>query len=300
MKTWNTYYLAQDVPDALKVLAADAGPVRIVAGGTDLLLDLQQGRHAPVNTLIDVTAIPAMTALEIRQGRLFVGACVPLNQVVAHPLVQDHAAALFEAGSLIGGPQVRNSATLGGNVAHALPAADGTISLVALDAQAEVATLAGISERPLLSLFAGPGKSALEPRRELLTGFYLPLRQAGEASAFQRIMRPQGVAIAILNMAVWLRREGARIAAIRIAIGPSGPVPQRALAAEEVLRGAAPTTPTWQAAHRAITDTLKFRTSPHRATAEYRRHMSGVLLHDLLLTTWERSGGDPQLLDLGR
>ena len=164
MTIWTNYCLAKSLPEALQALADAPGPARLIAGGTDLLLDLQQGRHPPLNTLVDVTRIPEMTALEIRQDRLYVGAAVPLNQVVASALVQEHAQALYEAASLIGGPQVRNTATLGGNVAHALPAGDGTIALLALDALAEVASQKGCRLVPIQDLFIGPGRSALQDR----------------------------------------------------------------------------------------------------------------------------------------
>ncbi len=141
MTSWNHYHIAHSVRDALAVLADTPGEARPVAGGTDLLLDLQQGRHPPIDTLVDVTEIPEMRLIEERSEALFIGAGLPLNQVVASSLVLKHAQALLDAGSLIGGPQVRNTATLGGNVGHALPAADGTISLLALGAKAEVASL---------------------------------------------------------------------------------------------------------------------------------------------------------------
>jgi carbon-monoxide dehydrogenase medium subunit len=220
---------------------------------------------------------------------LFIGAALPLNQVVASPLVQEHAQALYDAAGLIGGPQVRNTATLGGNVAHALPAADGAIALLALDARAEVASLQGAGRLPLSDLFHGPGKSALDPRRELLVGFHLPLRQPGQASAFRRVMRPQGVAIAILNMAIWLKREADRIADIRISIGPAGPVPLRAHGAEAQLRGHSPDKPVIDRAIAALRTETHFRTSPHRSTAEYRRHIAAILLKEVLEIAWQRA-----------
>jgi xanthine dehydrogenase FAD-binding subunit len=289
MTIWKTYYLAHSVPDALNALANAPGAARLVAGGTDLLLDLQQGRHLPLDTLVDITQIPEMCRLELQQDSLFIGAALPLNQVVASPLVRQHAQALHDAAGLIGGPQVRNTATLGGNVAHALPAADGTIALLALEAQAEVASLQGVCRLPLSDLFRGPGKSALEPGRDLLAGFYLPLRQPGQASAFRRVMRPQGVAIAILNIAVWLQREAGILADIRISIGPAGPIPLRAFGAEAQLRGHSPDQPTIDRAVEALLAETSFRTSPHRSTAEYRRHTAGVLLKEVLEIAWKRA-----------
>jgi xanthine dehydrogenase FAD-binding subunit len=292
MPLWKNYHLARNPQEALEVLVAaqrDGRPASLVAGGTDLMLDLQQGRHAPVDTLVDVTAIPEMTALEIRQERLYIGAAVPLNQIVADPLVCQHAEAVHEACSLIGGPQVRNTATLGGNVGHALPAGDGTIALLALDALAEVASLDGRRLVPIESLFLGPGKSALIPCQELLVGFSLPLNQSGQASVHRRVMRPQGVAIAILNMAVWLEREDERIVQARVAVGPAGPVPFRARGAETALRGQCFTPELIAAAYKALLTEARFRTSPYRATAEYRRHVSGVLLEETLSAAWQRA-----------
>ena len=197
MTIWKNYHLAQTIPDAIQALAAAPGPSRVISGGTDLLLDLQQGRHPPVHTLVDVSAIPEMNLIEIRQEHLFVGAAVPLNRLVRSSLLGEHAPALVEACALIGGPQVRNTATLGGNVGHALPAADGTIALLSLGALAEIADANGCRQMPLENLFKGPGRSALIPEKELIAGFYLPVRapgtsSAGQGSAFRRVMRPQG------------------------------------------------------------------------------------------------------------
>jgi len=289
MTTWTNYYLAKDISDALRALSQAPGPARLVAGGTDLLLDLQQGRHPPVHTLVDITHVPELTALELRGDSLYVGAAVPLNQVVASPLVRQHAQALYEAAGLIGGPQVRNTDTLGGNVAHALPAGDGTIALLAMGALAEIASLDGCRQVPMGSLFAGPGRSTLDARAELLAGFYLPLRGIGQGSAFRRIMRPQGVAIAILNLAVWLQLEGNTITDVRLAVGPSGPVPYRAVMAEAALRGQPMDENVIDQASEALLNEARFRTSPHRSTAEYRREMSAVLLHETLAEAWQNA-----------
>ncbi len=289
MTLWKNYHLARSIPDALEVLNAAGDPARLVAGGTDLLLDLQQGRHPPVEMLVDVSSVPELTKLEIRQKELFVGASVPLNRVVASPLVCQHAQALVEAASLIGGPQVRNTATLGGNVAHALPAADGTISLLALGAQAEIAGLDGSRRVALEELFVGPGRSALHPRRELLVGFYLPLKSPGQGSAFQRVMRPQGVAIAILNLSAWIQRQGDTIEDIRLAVGPAGPRPLRACSAEAALRGQKVNEASLASALQALYSEAHFRTSPHRSSAEYRHHLTAILLRAVLTSAWNRT-----------
>jgi len=289
MKLWSKYVLAETIDEAVSALAQASGAAKPVAGGTDLLLELQQGRQNPVHTLVDVSAIPDLLRLEERGGQLFVGAGVPVARIVEHPLMRLNAPAVVEACGLIGGPQVRNTATLGGNVAHALPAADGMISLAAMDAVAEVAGANGVRLVPLLQLFRGLGKNVLTENNEILVGFYLPLRQAGQGSAFARIMRPQGVALPILNMAIWLQRSGDKIECARIAVGPAGPTPQRALAVEEFLYGRRFDPETVNQAVDLIRSTLKFRTSPRRATAEYRQHLVGVLLLEVLDKVWQRA-----------
>ncbi len=288
MTLWKRYLQPQTLDDALRALAEAQGSAALLAGGTDLMLDLQQGRHPPVETLIDITAIPALRGIEVRAGRLFIGAAEPLSRIAASPLVQKHAQALAEATGLMAGPQVRNVATLGGNVAHALPAADGAMALLALDAQAEIASPQGLRREPVVALYRGPGQSALASG-EILVGFYLPLADPGQASAFRRVMRPQGVALPVLNIAVWLARTADRVADVRIAVGPFGPVPRRARAAESALCGHPLTDETLENALEALLQEARFRTSRYRATLAYRRHLAGILLRDALSVAWQRA-----------
>ena len=293
MPIYKNYFIPHSIKDALKVLESQTpGEVRLIAGGTDLLLDLQQGRHPPVDSLVDVTRIPEMLKLERIQDRLFIGAAVPLKQITSSVLVREGAMALAEATGLIGGPQVRNTATLGGNVAHALPAGDGTISLLAIGATAQVASKQGILEVPLLDLYAGPGKSRLRPGEDILVGFFVPATGKFQASAFKRVMRPQGVALPIVNMAVWIQRDEEKISDVRISVGPAGLTPQRGVMAENVLKGLHFEPKVFDLALDELLRSVHFRTSPQRGTAKYRRHLCGVLLRDTLQTAWERTFND--------
>lgn len=289
MTLWQQYLQPKNLTQAMEALANAPKPLAPIAGGTDLMLDLEQGRHDPVHTLIDMTGIKEMLAIEIRDERLFVGAGISVNRIVADPEVTRHAQALIEAGSLIAGPQVRNAATLGGNVAHALPAADGTIALLALNAQAEIANALGTRCLPFQELFLGPGKSALKHGEELLVGFYLPLKQEHQASCFKRIMRPQGVALPILNCAVWLEREKDIVKDIRISVGPGGATPFRATDAENVLREKPFNEETFNRTLESLLGQAHFRTSARRASADYRKHIVGGLFKDVLETAWERA-----------
>lgn len=301
MNLWQEYLLPKTLDEAMQALASAPRPLAPIAGGTDLLLDLEQGRHSPVQTLVDITEVRELLALEVRDDRLFVGAGVPVNRLVLDPLTGAHAQALVEACNLIGGPQVRNVATLGGNVAHALPAADGTIALLALNAEAEIASInapAAVPSRdlpitrriPLKELFLGPGKSVLKHGKELLVGFYLPLIEKGQASCFKRIMRPQGVALPIINLAIWLERADAKVSQIRVAVGPGGPTPWRATDAEQALIGKPLNKETFNQALEALLAHVGFRSSPRRASADYRRHLVATLFKDTLTAAWERAG----------
>ena len=289
MNLWQEYLRPTNLSQALKAFAEASGPILPIAGGTDLLLDLEQGRHSPVHTLLDVTSIAEMTALEVRGDSLFIGAAIPVNRIVLDPFVVARAQALTEACNLIAGPQVRNVATLGGNVAHALPAADGTIALLALNAQAEIADLTGTRLVPFKDLFVGPGKSSLKHGQELLIGFYLPLSQKGQASCFKRIMRPQGVALPIINLAIWLERTGNVVSQIRIAVGPGGPTPWNGTEPEKALIGKPLNDETLDAALESLLAQVGFRSSARRASSDYRRHIVTGLFKDVLETAWKRA-----------
>jgi CO/xanthine dehydrogenase FAD-binding subunit len=289
MNLWQEYKRPASISEAIQALTSASGPAMPIAGGTDLLLDLKQGRHAPVHTLIDLTFVPEMSVLELRGDELYIGAAVPVNRIALNPLVGTHAQALVEACNLIAGPQVRNTATLGGNVAHALPAADGTIALTALDAQAEIASPAGMRRMPFTALFLGPGKSAINKSSEIILGFYISQTKKGQASCFKRIMRPQGVALPILNCAVWLEREGDIVKDIHIAVGPGGGTPFRATEAEATWRGQFFNDENFTRTLESLLGQAQFRTSARRASADYRKHIVGGLFRDVFEAAWKRA-----------
>jgi carbon-monoxide dehydrogenase medium subunit len=286
---WRSYAQPTSVEQALRTLSEAHGQAAIIAGGTDLLLDIDQGRRDAPQLLVDVGGIEEMCQIRLEDDHIFLGAAVTHTAITSSALLQEHAACLVEGCALIGGPQVRNVATIGGNVAHALPAGDGTIGLLALDAQVLVAGPSGHAWKPLAEIFAGPGKTTLDRSRELLVGFRLPLGETNASSAFLRIMRPQGVAIAILNMAVWLRlAPGGELERVRIAVGPGGPVPFRARATESALIGRQPDSEAITEATAVLLKEIKLRTSKHRATSAYRQHLAGILLERTLQAALEK------------
>ncbi len=288
-KFWNEYHLPVSLEDALVLLARYGGRARVVAGGTDLLLDFQDayysGERPCWEALVDVTRIAGANAILDEGNWITVGCGVTHTQVVESPLIRSRAAALAQACSVVGGPQVRNVATLVGNIAHALPAADGLIALLVLDAQARVASHAGAPAdwRPLASLYKGPGVSAVDATRELIVAIRFRPTGAHEASAFTRVMRPQGVALPILSMAARVRlASGGRIQDVAISAGPVAPLPFRARRTEAYLRGKMLDEETLAEATRLLLSETAPRTSAHRATKEYRFELLPTLLRQVL------------------
>ncbi|MCL4830585.1 MAG: FAD binding domain-containing protein [Caldilinea sp.] len=285
---WQAYHTPQSVDEALSLLSQCAGGAQIVAGGTDLILDMQQGNHSAPQALIDVTTIRDLDQIREDNGWIVIGAAATHAAIEASPLIRHHGAALAESCSVVGGPQVRNVATIGGNVAHALPAADGTIGLLALNAEVQVCTWNGAAVectwQPLLSIFAGPGKNRLAAN-QMIGAFRFPVRAPRSGSAFDRIMRPQGVALPILGVAaqVTLDESGRRAVAASIAVGPAGPIPFRATESETILLGAPALDETvLEPAIAAAQRQAELRTSKHRASKEYRHEMIAVLLRRVL------------------
>lgn len=287
MSGWKHYHSPSSVDEALKLLEQYHGGARVVAGGTDLLLEVQHGHRPPVEALVDVTSIPDLCGVEQRGDETIIGAGVTHTQIVSSELLARRATCLVESCGVVGGPQVRNVGTLGGNVAHALPAGDGTVSLVALDAAAEIVKDGQRRWVPIREMYLGPGQSLLDSTHDLLLRFKIRLCGPGEATAFKRIMRPQGVALPVLGCAIWLRLRDAVIDDLRVCIAPVAPTPVCLVQTEAALRGAsvaddAAVADTVEAACEAVRAEIHPRTSKYRATADYRLEMTDVLVRGAL------------------
>jgi carbon-monoxide dehydrogenase medium subunit len=284
MHLWDRYHTPHTVEEASELLTSHLGKARVVAGGTDLLLDIKSGHQPHFPALVDITHISELNQIAQDGDTAIVGAGVTHSQIVASGLLADRATSLVESCGVVGGPQVRNVGTLGGNVAHALPAADGTTSLVALDAEVEFLKDGQRRSLPILEMFTGPGQSLLDPARDLLLKFRFRLAGDHEASAFKRIMRPQGVALPILGCAVWvrIRPDGETVEESRVCIGPVGPVPARTASVEAALNGHTFSDRLLEEVVGIARRDLHPRISKYRATAEYRVEMIEVLLRRAL------------------
>ena len=292
MRLWNHYHTPKTPDEAHAILARYDGQARVIAGGTDLLIDMRaDADHEVQEALVDITAIPELCDIAIDGDTAAIGAGVTHTQIVKSPELQGRATSLVEGCGVVGGPQVRNVATLGGNVAHALPAGDGTTSLVALDAEAEVIKDGQRQWLPIRELFVGPGKSLLDSTRDILLRFRFTLTREREATAFNRIMRPQGVALPVMGCSVWIRltEDRSRYESTRVCLAPVAPTPTRIDVVESALAGAPIGDETIDNAITRARDTLNPRTSKYRATADYRREMIEVLLRRTLTTATERA-----------
>lgn len=290
MNNFQEYLQPQSIEEALDNLASAPGSVAVVAGGTDLLLELRQGRHPAVERLVDVSGIELLREISVEGDQVYIGAGVTHKEIISSPILIEHARCVVEGCGLIGGPQVRNVATIGGNVAHALPAGDGTISLLALDTEVQLATAQGTDWSPLIGIFSGPGQVNFDRKTTLVTGFRFGVKGPREGSAFHRVMRPQGVAIAILNMAAWLKLgSDGSLEAARVSVGPAGPQPFRAYETEGFLAGKNWDTEVFKKAAEILGEEVSLRTSAHRATKEYRHKLLPVLLETVIQQAIERA-----------
>jgi carbon-monoxide dehydrogenase medium subunit len=278
---WENYFLPQTVEDALQLLARFDGRARVVGGGTDYFVD-DRGMAAP-QALVDVTRIADLRTIRQEGDDVVIGCAATHSQIECSPLIQQHATALAEACGQIGGPQVRNVATLAGNIVHALPAADGMLALFALGAEVCVASWDGAGSAthyewwPLEQAYRGPGISAIDSTRQVLVAVRFKPTSAHEGSAFARVMRPQGVALPVMAMAVRLSVWDGHIQQASIALGPVTPLPFRARRTETYLVGKPADASTLEGATEVLEGECSPRTSPHRATAEYRRELIPVL-----------------------
>jgi len=286
---WNKYHTPTSVDEAIQLLDHYNGRARMVGGGTDLLLEIQQGSSPVVEALVDTSRISGLDQVSKDGEYIVIGCAVTHTQIVHDENMIRHGTCLVESCGVIGGPQVRNVATLAGNVAHALPAGDGSIGLLALDGEVEVVDSTNSRWLPLQEVFLGPGKSAIDPHHAILARLRFKPTAAGGGSAFTRVMRPQGVALPMISMAARLQLDNNAIIAARVSLGPAGPVPYLAEEAMDVLRGGLAETELFDKAAQAVLDTVPLRSSKHRATQEYRAEMIQTHLPLILARAAERA-----------
>lgn len=290
--SWQSYYTPQSVAEALELLQRYDGRARVIGGGTDLVVETRRGLHRPVEAMVDASRIAGLDRITQEDGYIVIGCGVTHSQIIGNELINHYGRCLAESCSVIGGPQVRNVGTLAGNVAHALPAGDGTIGLLALGGEIEVAGNDGTHWMQLQDSFRAPGKSFIDRHREILTRLRFRPTGTDEGSAYHRVMRPQGLCLPIISMAVRLQLRDDTIAAARISMGPVGPVPYLAEPAMETLVGGPVSTEQFNKATDVALGCVTLRASKYRASHAYREAMVRTFLPDILWRAAQRASGD--------
>ena len=288
---WDDYLFPQSIEEALDMLEDRGGDARIIAGGTDLALQLQRGRN-PARVMVDITRIPGLERIEERDGYIHVGARVTHAQVAASPLIRSRAAVLAEACGSVGGPQIRNVGTLVGNVVNALPAADGAIGLTALDAQVEVTERAGRRWTSISNLYAGVGRCTVDSCQAMITQLRFKALGDAEGGAFERLAKRKALILPILNAAAVVGVEDGTVQRARVAIGPVATNPFVATDAAEWLVGRAPDAAAAANAAKLAAQAAEPRYSLLRGSAEYRKSMVEVLVRRALTRALALASGE--------
>jgi CO/xanthine dehydrogenase FAD-binding subunit len=225
--------------DELVAALAQATPqTRLLAGGTDLVRALRQPGGEP-DLLIDLTGLAELATVRLDGGTLQVGALCTFHQVQWDPLLREHALCLSLAAAQVGSAQIRNTATIGGNIANASPCADGATALTALGAEVTTIDAAGTERtRPLREVLLGPSRTSLA-HDEAITGFVFPALGAEHRSAFAKIGSRTAVSVARLSAALALRFDPAAgvVREVRVALGAVGAVAFRVEELERALDG---------------------------------------------------------------
>jgi carbon-monoxide dehydrogenase medium subunit len=280
------YLEPASVDEACAMLAEHAGAARVLAGGTDLLVQMKLER-AEARFLIAVRRLAELRRITDEDG-VVLGAGASIRSVARSPLVRSRYTALQEACDAFSTMQVMVMGTIGGNVCNASPAADTAPALLAFDGRARLRSRQGERWVPLDAFFAGPGRTVLRSD-ELLDALHLAPLGAAAGSAFLKLGRV-AADIAKVAVAVRLDREGDRIRDCRVALGAVAPTPMRSRDAEQVLRGQVPTAALVKEAAGAAAQEIRPITDV-RSTAAYRRHVASVLVRDAVARAWSRAGG---------
>jgi CO/xanthine dehydrogenase FAD-binding subunit len=280
------YVAAKDVQHAVGLLAEHGAAAKILAGGTDLLVELKHAAHDP-ELIVDISRLDELQRIAVADDGLHIGALATHGDIMRSALIRDMFPALVDAAHSIGAVQTRNLGTLGGNLMTCVPSMDSGPTLVALEASVTVANAAGRRQMPLTELFAGPRKTSLKPG-ELLVDIVVAKANLGKPAAFEKFGLRKGQALALVNAAAafWFDAKGA-FKAPRIALGAVAPTVIRAPKAEAFLDGRKVSEEAMAEAGRIAATEAK-PISDFRASADYRRDLIAVLVKRALANAQAR------------
>jgi CO/xanthine dehydrogenase FAD-binding subunit len=293
------YKVPFSVAEALDILHAYQGKARIIAGGTDLLLDLWAKKKS-VECLVDISKIKELKEIRLEEDSIFIGAGVTFQDVALNKQIQARATALAESAALMGSAQIRNMATIVGNIVNAQPAADAAVALMALETELEIATIDGLKVKKLEDCYLSLGKSTIDSTAQLVTGIRVHLPKNNFGSAFARFALRKSLSLPILNVAVMLEFKGDIIQTNKLVVAPAGIKPYWAKEAEKALDGQYPTKKLFEQVSKMAAEEAPLRSSSLRGGEEYRRHLAGVLFQEALEKSLARAQGVNNIPKEGR
>jgi len=279
--------LPENLDDCLRLLAQRGPETKLLAGGTDLLPQMKNSVLVP-RRVIDLSGVARVKILECDAKGLRIGAAVPARQVEQDPRVRKGYAAVAESAALLGSVQVRNLATVGGNICNAAPSADMAPPLVALEAQAVIAGPKGERRVPLSDFFTGVRKTVVGPD-ELLVEIFVPAPGPHSGGCYIRHTPRRELDIAVVGVASQVTIANGVCAKARISLAAVAPTPVRATAAEAALEGK-PLTPELIERAADLAGQAAKPISDQRGSADFRRHLVRILTRRTLTTALARAG----------
>ena len=283
-------YLAPATLDEAVGAFAAAGAARILAGGTDLLVQMRAGTQMP-GTIIDIKKIPELTAIEDLGGGAFrIGAAVSGAALAEHKGFAKAWPGVLEAINLIGSKQVQGRASPGGNLCNSSPAGDSVPAMVAAGAVVTVQGPNGRREMPVEAVPAGPGRTTLAPG-EIVVSFTFPARPQGASDAYLRMIPRTEMDIAVVGLGVNLTMEGGVVKAARVGLGAVAPTVLLVEDAAKALIGSRLEDAAVEAAAAACRAACK-PIDDKRGTIAYRTKVAGVLLKRVVAIAAARAGGN--------
>ena len=259
---------------------------QLLAGGTDLVIGMKAYTETP-QSVISLQKIPGLAGITTDGDSINIGAMTKVREIELSADIQQHHTALAEGATEIGSIQIRNLATVGGNIAHASPAADTVAGLLVADAQVDIASADGERSVPINELFTGPGQTVLAPG-EIITRFRLPNPTSGSHYIKHKIREVMD--LAFIGVAAAVNLDNGTITNARIGLAAVAPTPIRATAAENLLKGNEPTAELVEQAGKAAA-AASSPISDLRCSAEHRREMVNVLTKRTLQHALARARG---------
>lgn len=282
-----SYMKAGSVDEAVALLAAHPD-ARLVAGGTDVLIRLRHGSH-DFTRLVDIHGLAELRFISLDPlQNIRIGSGTVFTDLAQSDLILRHLPVLADAAGSVGGPQIRNMATIGGNICNGAPSADSAPALFALNALLELKSNRGIRQVPVADFYLGPSVVDLKPG-EVLVSIIIPRKAyQGYTGHYYKYAMRKAMDIATIGCAVSLKTSGNRLADYRIAYGVAGPTPLRCPSAEKTAVNQMISDMLLTKIAAAVEDDLSPRTS-WRATREFRLHIISELARKVTRTALDRA-----------